>query len=191
MIQRAIGYFTGCPPLFRFPYKIKGCRIREKFVTFVPYNPNRHSEMSPYQGTIRQNATVIRVTDAEIEVEVCRPEACAACKAKSVCSEGGSTGEGGGRKMTLINDGQGYVVGEQVMLVMRRSSGFKAVVIAYLVPVFVVVGTLLALQAAGVRDTVAALLTLGVLCLYFLVIRLLRGKINRGLTIEIEKEIEA
>ena len=141
--------------------------------------------MSHYKGTIRQSATVMLVTPSEIEVEVCRPEACAACKAKSVCSEGG----GEGKRMTLINDGQGYAVGEQITLVMRRSSGLKAVLIAYLVPVFLIVAALLIFQAMQVKDIIAAVATLSILGLYFLVIRLLRGRINRELTIEIEKEI--
>ena len=136
-------------------------------------------------GTIRQSATVIRVDATQIEVEVCRPEACAACKAKSVCSEGG----GQGKRMTLANDGQGYQLGEQITLVMRRSAGLKAVVIAYLVPVILVVAALLVFQTLQIKETVAAISTLVLLGLYFLVIRLLRGRLNRELTIEIEKEI--
>ncbi|WP_274957772.1 SoxR reducing system RseC family protein [Millionella massiliensis] len=136
-------------------------------------------------GTIRQSATVIRVDATQIEVEVCRPEACAACKAKSVCSEGG----GQGKRMTLANDGQGYQLGEQITLVMRRSAGLKAVVIAYLVPVILVVAALLVFQTVQIKETVAAISTLVLLGLYFLVIRLLRGRLNRELTIEIEKEI--
>lgn len=141
--------------------------------------------MTHSSGTIRQSATVIRVDATQIEVEVCRPEACAACKAKSVCSEGG----GQGKRMTLANDGQGYQLGEQITLVMRRSAGLKAVVIAYLVPVILVVAALLVFQTVQIKETVAAISTLVLLGLYFLVIRLLRGRLNRELTIEIEKEI--
>ena len=141
--------------------------------------------MTHSSGTIRQSATVIRVDATQIEVEVCRPEACAACKAKSVCSEGG----GQGKRMTLANDGQGYQLGEQITLVMRRSAGLKAVVIAYLVPVILVVAALLVFQTVQIKETVAAISTLVLLGLYFLVIQLLRGRLNRELTIEIEKEI--
>lgn len=93
--------------------------------------------------------------------------------------------------MTLVNDGQGYTVGEQVTLVMRRSSGLKAVVIAYLVPVFLIVAALLVFQALNIKETLSALLTLWVLGLYFLAVRLLGGRIKRELTIEIEKELES
>lgn len=92
--------------------------------------------------------------------------------------------------MTLLNDGQGYTVGEQITLVMRRSAGLKAVIIAYLVPVFLILGALLVFQALHIGETLAAGLTLGLLGLYFLFIRLLRGRLQRELTIEIEKEIE-
>lgn len=139
-----------------------------------------------YPSTVRQSATVVRVSDLELEVEVCRPEACGECKARNVCSEGGTSG--GGRRMTLLNDGQGYTVGERITLVMRRAAGLRAVLIAYLVPVFLILGALLAFQAAHVEETVAALATLGLLGLYFLVVRLLRGRLDRRLTIEIEKE---
>lgn len=145
--------------------------------------------MLPDRSTVRQSATVIRVSDSEIEVEVCRPEACGACKARSVCSEGG-TGDGRGRRMTLLNDGQGYAVGEQITLVMRQSAGLKAVVIAYLVPVFLIIAALLLFQALHIKEILSAGLTLGLLGLYFIVVRLASGRIKRELTIEIEKEIE-
>ncbi|WP_298062707.1 SoxR reducing system RseC family protein [uncultured Rikenella sp.] len=141
--------------------------------------------MLPDRSTVRQSATVIRVSDSEIEVEVCRPEACGSCKARSVCSEGGS-----GRRMTLLNDGQGYTIGEQITLVMRRSAGLKAVVIAYLVPVFLIIAALLLFQALHIKEILSAGLTLGLLGLYFIVVRLAGGRIKRELTIEIEKEIE-
>ena len=138
---------------------------------------------------IRQSATVVRIDETEIEVEVCRPEACAACKARNVCSEGGAS-EGGGRRMTLGNDGQGYAVGERVTLVMRRSAGFKAVIIAYFIPVCLIVAALLIFQQTEVRETVAGLITLGIVGIYYLVVRLFRKRLKGGMTLQIEKEIE-
>lgn len=145
--------------------------------------------MNQNSEPIRQSATIVRVDETEVEVEVCRPEACAACKARSVCSEGGSA-EGGGRRMTLANDGQGYTVGERVTLVMRRSAGFKAVIIAYFIPVCLIVAALLVFQQTEMRETVAGLVTLGIVGIYYLVVRLFRTKLKGEMTIEIEKEIE-
>lgn len=138
-------------------------------------------------GTIRQPATVTRVTSSEIDVEVCRPEACQGCKAHKMCH---MEEDGKGKSMTLINDGQGYYEGEQVMLVMRRSSGLKAALIAYLIPVVLLIATLLICQSAGETEIVSAVITLSVLVLYFIGVRLLRGRLNREFSIEIEKVID-
>lgn len=133
------------------------------------------------KGSVRQSATVLTVTDAEITLEVCRAEACGACRARSAC--GGSSE----RTMTLANDGQGYRVGEQVMLVMERSMGLKAVVIAYLMPVFLMIGTLL-LAGMWLSELVSGSLALLVLVIYMLMIRVFRGAISREISITIEKE---
>ncbi|WP_294596034.1 SoxR reducing system RseC family protein [uncultured Rikenella sp.] len=143
--------------------------------------------MNRNREPIRQSATVIRVDQTGIEVEVCRPEACAACRARNVCSELGVSEEGG-RRMTLVNDGQGYAVGEQVTLVMRRAAGFKAVIIAYFIPVCLIVAALLIFQQTGVRETVAGVVTLGIVGIYYLVVRLFRQKLRGEMTIQIEKK---
>lgn len=134
------------------------------------------------KGSVRQSATVLTVTDTEITLEVCRAEACGACRARSAC--GGSSE----RTMTLANDGQGYSVGEQVTLVMERSMGLKAVIIAYLVPVFLMIGALLALRSVGLSELVSGGVTLLVLVVYMLMIRVFRGFISREISIIIEKE---
>lgn len=138
-------------------------------------------------NTIRQSATIVGITPDELVVEVCRPDACTACRAKSLCQGGDDTN---GKRMTLLNDRQGYEVGEKVTLLMRQSSGLKAVIIAYLIPVVLIVATLLIGQYYAVKEVVTALVALGILILYLIAIRLLRNTMNRTLTIEIEKEIE-
>ncbi len=90
--------------------------------------------------------------------------------------------------MTLVNDGQGYAVGEQVTLVMRRAAGFKAVIIAYFIPVCLIVAALLIFQQTGVRETVAGVVTLGIVGIYYLVVRLFRQKLRGEMTIQIEKK---
>lgn len=131
----------------------------------------------------RKTATVIAITDRELELEVCRPEACGHCKAKSVCAAGGE----GGHRLTLANDGQGYAVGEQVGLLMRRSIGLKAVAIAYLLPVVLMMASLFLLQSIGLSETLSGLAVLGLLAVYFLLLRLFRARLQRNITIEIEK----
>ncbi len=134
--------------------------------------------------TIRETAVVTNVTDKEVTLEVCTPEACHACNAKNICNQSGG---GKTREITLLNDGQGYTPGDHVVLVMRHSAGFLAVGIAYLIPVFLLIGTLLGLQWAGFSDITSGLVSLLVVILYYLIIRLVRSRVEPKLTIEIEK----
>lgn len=136
------------------------------------------------KGIIRQQATISHVTDTELTLDVCRAEACASCHAKGACGGGES------RQLHLLNDGQGYTPGEQVTLVMQQSMGLKAVLIAYLIPVIMMISALLIMQSCGVAEITSGLITLLILGIYLLMIRIFRGRISREISIEIEKVTE-
>lgn len=136
-------------------------------------------------GEIRRQGTVVQVTDKEIVVEVCRESACSACSARVVCSGGGS-GESSGHRMTLIDDGMGRQVGDRVVVLVSESRAALAVVLAYLVPVFVIIGLLLVFREVGVSESVSGMLVLVVLAVYFLLLRVLDKQIAEKLTITIE-----
>lgn len=133
------------------------------------------------KGTVRQQATISAVSETEITLDVCRAEACAACAARGAC------GGGAQKEMTLVNDGSDYQVGEQVTLVMERSMGLKAVLIAYLIPVFIIITSLLVFQSFEVSELISGGITLLILAIYMLMIRLFRDTISREISIRIEK----
>lgn len=136
-------------------------------------------------GELRQSATIVQVTDTEIVVEVCRESSCKACAAKSMCSAGGSEGSSG-HLMTLRGDGVERSVGDSVTVVVSERRAAMAVVLAYLIPVFVVVGLLLVFQAFGVSELISGLVVLLVLAAYFLAIKIFDKRIGKELTITIE-----
>lgn len=131
--------------------------------------------------SIIQRATITKIENGELYLSICRAEACGACKAQSACAS-----SGGGKEIVVADDGRGREVGGEVVLRVNRSQGVFAVVIAYLVPVVVVVGLLVILQSIGVREIVAGGAALGALVLYFVLIRIFRGRFETELTIEIE-----
>lgn len=131
--------------------------------------------------SIIQRATITKIENGELHLSICRAEACGACKAQSACAS-----SGGGKEIVVADDGSGREVGDEVVLRVNRSQGVFAVVIAYLVPVVVVVGLLVILQSIGVREIVAGGAALGALVLYFVLIRIFRGRFETELTIEIE-----
>lgn len=136
-------------------------------------------------GELRQTATIVQVTDREIVVEVCRESSCKACAAKSMCSAG-SDGASSGHRMTLPSDGVERKVGDQVTVLVSERRAAMAVILAYLIPVFLVIGLLLVFQMMGVSELVSGIVVLVVLAAYFVAIKILDKKIGKELTIEIE-----
>lgn len=132
--------------------------------------------------SIKQVATIVKIEDGNLYLSVCRPEACAACKAQSACSSGGEAG----RSMVLADDGRGRKVGDQVVLKIGRTQGFLAIILAYMIPVALIVGLLLGMQAMQMSEGLMGGLVLGVLVLYFVLLRVFRRRFEGELSIEIE-----
>lgn len=93
-------------------------------------------------AVIRHEGRVLSVTSVQTKVEILAQTACAACHAKAVC--GASNGES--RVITIRREDDGKIKPEdRVNVVVRQGQGFKAVFIAYLIPLFILLVLLLTL----------------------------------------------
>lgn len=140
--------------------------------------------IAPVKGVIQHTATVVAIEGTRVSVEMGVESACVSCSAKSAC---GVTE--GGKKMAVVEveDPLKYSVGERVMLYAGRAVGVKAVLIAYLFPFFVLIGTLLGLTAYGVDEIVAGCFSMGAMCLYFVLVLLLKKRIEKQIVLKITK----
>lgn len=128
---------------------------------------------------ITQQATITDITPAEITLELCNQQSCGACSAKHICGQSKD-----GRHLTLVNDGAPRQVGDTVELAISRSMGFKAIILAYMIPVGMIIGVLLGLQTMTDEMT-AGLVALGMLVVYFVILRIFRNRISSQITITI------
>ena len=71
-----------------------------------------------------------------------------------------------------------YAVGDEVQVVLKASMGFKAVWIAYVLPLAVLLAVALGLIALGVPEAVSGLAGIGAVALYYLVVWLLRDRLR-------------
>jgi len=71
-----------------------------------------------------------------------------------------------------------YCVGDEVRVYLKASMGMKAVYLAYLVPLLVLLAVSLGLIGLGVRDYVAGLSGIGAVALYYLVLSLLKERLS-------------
>ena len=108
-------------------------------------------------------------------MEIVSESACAACHAKGLCSLGDSTV----KQVELPTRGwDNYQPGQEVDVVLRASMGHKAVWLAYVLPLIVMVAALLGTLSAGGTELLAGLIAIGAVAVYYLAIWLLRGRLR-------------
>ncbi len=124
---------------------------------------------------ISHRGRIVAITPEVTTVEIVSESACAACHARGLCSLGDSTV----KQVELPTRGwDNYSVGQEVNVVLRASMGHKAVWLAYVIPLLIMVAALLGTLAAGGSELLAGLLTIVAIALYYLVIWLLRGRLR-------------
>ena len=140
---------------------------------------------------IRHDGIIIALNgDGIARVRIVQTSACAACKAKAMCA----SAESAEKEMTvvLLGDGQ-WAVGDTVEVMVQQKMGWKAVVLAYLLPFFVMLAVmfigngLLAIGdgATGLlgdeakRETVLGTVALCAMAVYYLVLGMFKDKLQK------------
>ncbi len=139
---------------------------------------------------IKHTGTIIAIEGETVRVKIEQSSACSACQAKAMCT---STD----KKEKIIEvtspqpspqgEGEKLRVGDTVEVIVEQRMGWKAVVIAYIVPLIVLVGTLAVLDMRMESEALAGVIALGVTGVYFIVLRLFRDKLQREFSFSIRK----
>lgn len=146
--------------------------------------PAEKLEVKPLNELIEHRGRVIGVSGDTVDVEIVSESACASCKARSACG----MSESENKLVTVVTDMAGlYKAGEEVMVSVRRNLGVRAVIYAYVFPFFVMLAVLLVLVECGVSETVSGLAAIGGAGLYYFVLWLLRGRLEREITFNLRK----
>jgi positive regulator of sigma E activity len=133
---------------------------------------------------IEHKGTVALVGRNFVRVDIEVMEACGSCASRKACAMGqGTTRE----IMVYTDEAQNYSVGEVVNVSARQSMGLVAVLLCYVAPLIVLVGALVVAISLGCSEGVAALISLGVTALYFLLLAFLRKRISRKVVFTINK----
>ena len=131
---------------------------------------------------IRHSGKVVEITPELTRVEIISESACSACHAKGLCES----------KVKVVevptSAWMNLKVGDTVDVLLKTSMGFKAVWLAYAVPLVVLVAALMGLLAAGVGEVFAALGSIALVALYYLVIWLFRNRLRNEYTFKIQQQ---
>ena len=124
---------------------------------------------------VMHTGKVVSMTPKTTTVQIVSQSACSECHAAGLCGLSEYT-----EKAIEVptRPSATYGVGDEVQVVLKASMGFKAVWIAYFLPLVVLLAVALGLIALGVPELVSGLAGLGAVALYYLVVWLLRDRLR-------------
>ncbi|MBR5573255.1 MAG: SoxR reducing system RseC family protein [Paludibacteraceae bacterium] len=157
---------------------------------------------------IKHDGVIIALNeDGTALVRIVQTSACAACKAKAMCASAESAekemtvvllGENGKVKTennstqsytTLHDSTQSYHVGDTVEVIVQQKMGWKAVVLAYLLPFFVMLAVMLIGNAIwAVREEILGTVALCAMALYYLLLGMFKDKLQKEFSFTARKK---
>lgn len=132
---------------------------------------------------ISHPGVVVGINDKDIEIEILSSSMCGSCGIKSACG----MSEMQEKRVTVPKPAdKEFIVGQPVKIIMNTSQGNKAALFAYFIPAFLLVAILVILNNLSVKEWLAALIGIGVIAVYYLVLYFFRNKLRDNFTYEIK-----
>lgn len=119
-----------------------------------------------------------RIVDINPEfttVEIVSESACASCHAKGLCGVGESKIK---TVQVRTSAWAPHQIGDEVEVALRKVMGYKAVFIAYGLPLIVLVAALLISSAAGAGELASGLIAIGSVVLCYIVLAFFRNRLR-------------
>ena len=131
--------------------------------------------MTNENNTISHEGIVTKITDDELEIKILAQSACAACHAKSACG----MGEQAEKIITVPRPkGQDFTLNQKVNVKMAIGQGNKAAVLAYLIPILLLLAVLFVCLGLGLNEGLSALIAIVALIPYYIILYLRRDKLK-------------
>ena len=134
-------------------------------------------------GDVSHKGRVLGITPEVTTVAIEQHSACSECHAAGLCTLSDVV-----EKAVEVptRPFAGYNVGDEVEVVLKASMGFKAVWLAYFIPLLVLLVVILLLAWLGVGEVAAGLSGIGAVAVYYFLLWLFRGKLKNEYTFTIK-----
>ena len=144
--------------------------IKRLFVTLWIESRKTHK----MTNTIEHQGIIISIDGSIAHVKIEQTSACASCHVKSVC--------GASEKSEKIVDANimqdDLKIGDQVTIIGQKSLGMQAILLAYVLPFVIIVATLFIANIFTSNELIIGTCALASLIPYFILLRLMRNKIQ-------------
>ena len=132
---------------------------------------------------ISHPGVVVGINDKDIDIEILSSSMCGSCGIKSACG----MSEMQEKRVTVPKPAdKEFIVGQPVKIIMNTSQGNKAALFAYFIPAFLLVAIIVILSNLLIKEWIAALVGIGVIAVYYLVLYFFRYKLRDNFTYEIK-----
>lgn len=146
---------------------------------------------------IKHDGIVIAINgDGTARVRIVQASACSACKAKTMCASAESVEKEmevvllGDEAMRREGERQGFAVGDEVEVMVQQKMGWKAVILAYLLPFVVLIAVLLVGNSCfDVREEILGTIALCAMAVYYLVLGLFKDRLQKEFSFTARKKM--
>ena len=137
------------------------------------------------QESVSHEGIVTKITDDELEIKILAQSACAACHAKSACGIGDQQ-----EKILIVPKpkGQTFTLLQKVNVIMTIGQGNKAAVLAYLIPILLLLAVLFVCLGLGINEGLSALISIIALIPYYALLYSRREKLKNQFEYIIEPQ---
>ncbi len=138
------------------------------------------------KNTIVHQGEIVGIEAGYVDVRVWQASACSTCAAAQLCK----SSESKEKVMRVpVSDASTHSNGETVRLYIDVRLGLQATLLAYVVPLVLIVAELVAVNQLGGSDGMAALGCLSILVTYYGLLYAMRRRISRKFEVKLIKNI--
>lgn len=134
------------------------------------------------ENKISHEGIITKIEDSNIEVKILSRSACASCNIKGACN----MSEMQEKIITIPTPkDKNLSIGQEVKISMGLGQANRAVVFAYIIPLIILVAMIFILNALKIDEGLNALISIGSLAPYYLILFLFRDKLKSKFEYEI------
>ena len=133
--------------------------------------------------TVSHEGIITSINEDEVQVKILSRSGCVSCNIKSACN----MSEMQEKIITIpAPKDKNLSIGQEVKISIGIGQANKAVVFAYIIPLIILVSMIFVLNALKLEEGINALISIGSLIPYYLILYLFRDKIKRKFEYEID-----
>jgi sigma-E factor negative regulatory protein RseC len=132
---------------------------------------------------VEQKGIIEEINNGIATVNITSFSACSSCESNGACGMSESTE----KHIDVAIDTAHYKKGELVRVIMKKSLGLRATLLAYILPFLIVIIALIILTSTGISEGISGLIAIIALALYFFILHLNKNKLQKTFQFTLNK----